>query len=211
MKRTREWGPTGVGSKRPFDLALEDDDWEFARNIVKTHLGRAPPPEFRKALDQALTMWQAGFEAEKETPKLVHYNLKRAHDAVIRLFKRLNDLGGNSRHLLAEIPDGDIVRLYKLARKIEGPLREARSKADQYPTTRAGQRNFPALNMGAELARGIELHLDQRATARASGLFAELYVLLPQAIRKVPRYKKVRLSTEEIALRAVIEFFKSNS
>ena len=54
MKK-REWRdlPGRIG---PWDLALADDEWEFAQTIVKEKLGRPPPPEFRMALDQALTV-----------------------------------------------------------------------------------------------------------------------------------------------------------
>ena len=144
MTTKRKWeGPTGVVPPGHTYQTLSDDDWEHAQTIVKAKTGSLPPPEFRVALDNALRAAQAmAYLQEKGSPKPIRYNLKRAREAAIRLNDRLNDLDGNSRQILSEIPGGDILQLYSLLSAIIRALSLAEKKAGELPSTREGQLDY---------------------------------------------------------------------
>jgi len=192
-------------------LKMPDKVWEEVQHIVQQEISKQPPPEFRQALTNASWMWDAGSELQaKETLRAVRSQITQAHDAALRMIDRLDKLGGTSRKILAEIPNGDISLMYKRARANERALAHGRTVASQYPTTRAGQRNLPALNMGAELARSIQHHLGLEATATPSGLFAQLHAVLAGIIRSSRRYQAARISSDTKALRAAIAFWKAS-
>ncbi len=101
MPERREWGPTWVG--RPKLLhPLGDKAWSNIEELVRTECRRAPPPQFRAALNEALTIFQAQRDAAEATsPKAMRTNLGRADKATKQLVSALEQLDDNSRLLLS--------------------------------------------------------------------------------------------------------------
>jgi hypothetical protein len=182
-------------------VTLSDDAWEQVQNIVKERLGRPPPPDFRAALDGALQVYQASaYLQERGSPKQVRYNLQRAIKAALNLNARLNDLDGNSRQLLGEVPGGDISQLYASLEKVVLALDAAERKAGEWSKTRAGVRDNGPANMAYYLAKGLRQYLQHEAVSTEQGLFAQLYAVLADLVNASSDGKAIRA-----ALRAVRE------
>jgi hypothetical protein len=153
------------------------------------------------ALNNALQAHQAlAYLQEQGRPKQVRSNLRRAIAAGLKLIDRLNDLDGNSRQLLGEVPGGDISQLYASLEKVVLALAAAERRAGEWSKTRAGVRDDGPVNMAYCLAKGLRQYLQHEPVSTERGLFAQLYAVLADHVNASSDGKAIRA-----ALRAVRE------
>lgn len=180
---TREWGASGVGKLDAVELS--PDTREQIKQILDTQsIKVADLDGFLNALADAIAFFKAQVKMREESrPAAVRRNLKRAHDAALKLNDALNKLDGNARQLLARVPEGDIHSLYENVGAAITALAKAQKLANEYPGQFGG--NIPAnhrIFLAADVADVIDSYLGIKPTTTKEGLFqAILEVVLEEA------------------------------
>ncbi len=210
MQGQREWGPTWVG--RPKLLhPLGDKAWSDIEELVRTECRRAPPPQFRAALNEALTIFQAQRDAAEATsPKAMRANLGRADKAAKQLVSALEQLDANSRLLLSRAIRQRRPRTMRrnrsvlitgsnLLHRLSRALTIALEEAAHYPTSRAGMKDHARIELGFILALAFKIFLGEEfITTSRPDLFSEVYHELIRHIEKslgrTPRASDLRRS-----------------
>ena len=190
MPETREVhrGPTGVGTAGP---GLADGVKEHLRTIAESKAApTADLDAFVKLVDMAASQfWPSKSIQDQALPATVRSEIILAHDASLLLNKRVNDLGGTSRHLLySEGDPGTFQRFGDALMYLSEQLGLARRRADGLSKSGGAPRSYARTSLAAMVAYAIETHLESKPTTTAGGLFEDVLktVIEAEESRKDP-------------------------
>ncbi len=186
MPETREVrrGPTGVGTAGP---GLADDVKKHLRTIAES---KAEPTAdldaFIKLVDTATSQyWPAKSMQDEALPATVRREIKAAHDANRRLIKRVNKLGGTTRHLLySESDPGTFQRFGDALMYLPEQLGLARRRADGLSKSGGAPRSYARTILAALVAHAIETRLAVKPTTTSGGLFEDVLKTVLEAVEK---------------------------
>ena len=186
MPETREVhrGPTGVGTAGP---GLADGVKEHLRTIAESKAApTADLDAFVKLVDMATSQfWPTKSMQDQALSATVRSEIKLAHDASLRLIKRVNELGGTSRHLLySEGGAGTFERFGKALLYISEQLGLARQRADNLSKSGGAPRGYARTILAALVAHAIETRLAVKPTTTSGGLFEDVLKTVLEAVAR---------------------------
>jgi hypothetical protein len=166
---------------------LADEVKEHLRTIAKSKA--APTSDldaFVKLVDTATSQyWPAKAMQDQALPATVRREIKAAHDASRRLIKRVNDLGGTSRHLLyAEGGPGTFQRFRDALMYLSEQLGSAHNRTDDFSKSGGAPRSYAKTSLAAVVAHAIETRLAVKPTTTTDGLFEDILKTVIEAVEK---------------------------
>lgn len=186
MPETREVhrGPTGVGTAGP---GLADEVKEHLRTIAESKAApTADLDAFVKLVDMAASQFRPSKSIQDQAlPATVRSEIILAHDASLRLNKRVNNLGGTSRYLLyAEGGPGTHERFHDALMYVVQQLGLARGRAGDLSRSGGAPRGYARTILAAMVAHAIETCLAVKPTTTAGGLFEDVLKTVIEAVEK---------------------------
>ncbi len=186
MPETREVhrGPTGVWTAGP---GLADEVKEHLRTIAESKAApTADLDAFVKLVDMAASQfWPSKSIQDQALPATVRSEIILAHDASLRLNKRVNKLGGTSRYLLyAEGGPGTHERFHDALMYVVQQLGLARGRAGDLSRSGGAPRGYARTILAAMVAHAIETCLAVKPTTTSGGLFEDVLKTVLEAVEK---------------------------